>query len=341
MRIWGWKIERDTEERGRSYTQDFINRRLSDYRAGPGSSGTVEAAVSLWERGFCMMRATNAPEGLDTAFFAATGRDLAEKGSATWLLTRGGLRRCTQAHKMRRGWQLQVSARSQDDPTETRYALPQEVLHVCINTDPLRPWEGRPPSLLAKDTLALDQALDLSAAAILRNPGYGSQMIVAPVDRVSDSTRAALESRLTQEKPEVRVADGGEDGRLWHSIPLTPDVDRGTVPELIPHTVDRIAAAFGIPPMMFSRTVGASTLRESMRMFAFTVLNPMARLLEREIRLRIAPECILDVMDYLAADAAGAARAYKTLTEAGVTPEDAWKYLGYRAGPNREQDGNT
>ena len=86
-----------------------------------------------------------------------------------------------------------------------------------------------------------------------------------------------------------------------------------------------VLAACGIDPVVVGMVRGDGTLaRETLRRFERLTLQPLARIVEAELRDKLdAPDLALNFDSLRASDFAGVARAYKALTEAGLTPDAA------------------
>lgn len=84
-----------------------------------------------------------------------------------------------------------------------------------------------------------------------------------------------------------------------------------------------VLAAAGCPPAMFQPTDGTSA-REGMRQFLHLGLQPLAALVQAELRDKLdAPELALSFDSLFAADLAGRARAFGSLVKGGMPVEAA------------------
>ena len=87
---------------------------------------------------------------------------------------------------------------------------------------------------------------------------------------------------------------------------------------------------YGIPPSLFFQS-GDSDARESWRRFVLGTMNPMLRVCESELRLKLdRPELTLSLVDLRAGDLQGRARAtaakamaVRNLVTAGLSVADA------------------
>ena len=87
-------------------------------------------------------------------------------------------------------------------------------------------------------------------------------------------------------------------------------------------------AACGVPPSLVSGAANASGAREALRIFFRATVLPLARLIEGELQRKLDAPVRFDFRDLAAADVATAARATKTLTEAGVPVNEAKALAG-------------
>ncbi|WP_157403997.1 phage portal protein [Paracoccus sp. N5] len=83
---------------------------------------------------------------------------------------------------------------------------------------------------------------------------------------------------------------------------------------------DRVLAACGIPPGMLTASGNAGAIREQMRAFALTTLDPLARMITPELSRKIGVSR-LGLQDLMSADVAGRARAVGSLVQSGVPPQ--------------------
>ena len=90
-------------------------------------------------------------------------------------------------------------------------------------------------------------------------------------------------------------------------------------------TAQAVLAACGVDPLVcgFARGDGTA-MREAYRRLERLVLGPLGRIVETELAAKLdAPDLALSFDSLRASDFAGIARAYKALTEAGLSPDAA------------------
>ena len=93
-----------------------------------------------------------------------------------------------------------------------------------------------------------------------------------------------------------------------------------------------VLAACGTPPALFDDSDGTSQ-RESFRRYLTTVVQPLARLLERELADKLdAPEVGLSFEGLYAHDLQGRATAFQKLIAGGLPVQEALVTSGLIAG---------
>ena len=90
---------------------------------------------------------------------------------------------------------------------------------------------------------------------------------------------------------------------------------------------DRVLAACGIPPGMLTASGSAGAIREQMRAFALTTLDPLARMITPELSRKIGLSRP-GLQDLMSADVAGRARAVGSLVQSGVPLNTAMALVG-------------
>ena len=83
----------------------------------------------------------------------------------------------------------------------------------------------------------------------------------------------------------------------------------------------------GVPPSLYSKDADASSTREAWRLYIFTVVDPMAKILEQAAE-RAGLEVDLNFDRLMASDIANRARAYGILVGANMPEDEAAKKTG-------------
>ena len=205
------------------------------------------------------------------------------------------------------------------------------VLHPRINVTPIRPWFGRSPVRIPSSTAATAGSAERSAGAEAKTPSAR----IAPTPATDAVERAAYSKKLgkggvvaVSSATQPVAASGQEPASRWTPGALRPDPTAQHV-QLRRDSARDILASVGIPPVLFDERSDAGSRREGYRQFVFTVLMPWGRLVQEELRDKLAsPELTLSFAGLHGADLATRGRALKQLTESGVSLTEAMAITG-------------
>ena len=89
---------------------------------------------------------------------------------------------------------------------------------------------------------------------------------------------------------------------------------------------NEICAAYGIPPVMLGYAAG--DLQRASRLYLAFTLRPLARVVERELRVKRYPQASITFRSLLRADIAATARAFKSLKDAKLDDAEAREAVG-------------
>jgi len=349
---WPFKRKQQTETRssGSGYTAEIMAAReayISGARGIGELTGTVQAAVLLWEGGLSLADVFGT-DLLTNRVLALAGRSLALRGEALFLIRDDRLVPCSD-------WDLRTRDGS---PTAYRVsvseagggrvetALAPEVLHFRIGCDVAAPYYGQAPLKRAQITAGLLNTLEVALAEVFDNAPIGSSVVPFPETPEIDLNDMANRFRgyrgrvQVRESVTVHAAGGPAPQQDWKANDLTPDLSKAMTRETLAAARDAINTVFGVLPGL---TYGATTgpmVREAQRHLAQWVLMPMAAMIGQEASDKLATEVRLDVMRPLQAfDAGGRARALtaivQTLTlakESGVDPSQALQLVDWNDG---------
>lgn len=91
-----------------------------------------------------------------------------------------------------------------------------------------------------------------------------------------------------------------------------------------------LGAALGVNSVLLGTQTGtAAAIREAMRVFIATSLEPLARAVEAEARRKLLAEVKISFPTLVASDVASRARAFRSLVEADMDPERAERIVGF------------
>ena len=346
--LWG---RTDTEHRATDQGQNYTDRALSR-QLGESESGTVradgiaavQAAVGLYETVFSSALVEPLDQrtaAITPAILGIVGRELGLRGNAIFrtdvqpgrdLELIPAVSFVVRGSSHPRDWRYSVSL---NGPTETTFQENVEaagIVHFRLRASAYAPWLGRSVLSLASTTSKL--------AATVEKALTKEQSI--PVGRLiySDLLDDNLSS-FTQDvvRGGVSVTGGSDDqtvptpnARQPHKVGPSPDEGELT---LRSDTAQSILSLFGVPPSLFFQS-GDSDARESWRRFVLGTMNPMLRVCEAELRIKMdRPELTLSLEELKAADLqsrgralAARATAVRQLVTAGVSIADARSAAG-------------
>ena len=337
----GLKYEPRPVEVRESYTDQVIARMLTA-SAGVGDGGAlaaIETAARWW--GFGLASATVKPSNIalnaiTPGLLDTIGRALCRSGESLHVIAvRNGRVMLTPTAS----WTVGGS----DDPATWLYrcdlcgpdstrtvTLPSaSVLHVRYAPHPSRPWTGRSPVMLAMDTARAAGLLETATAGELnfsqkqvlsprRNPGdYAPVDTLGPetIQKIVDAFSAHVSSDAFVIPADVTATRLG---------PEPPD----SFPLLRDRLENSLLALHGLPPALLASRGTGTAMREAFRQVLHSLLKPLGALVVEELREKLHPDAALDFSALRAGDIAGTARAFNSLTTAGLTPAAAAAAVG-------------
>ena len=344
-----WPWSRSVERRA-SYTDALVGAVFAQAAGTSTTAATtaaLEAAAGAVSRGFSAATVEDVEDPVADALTPSTmgliGRDLIRRGESLFLIEvdRGGL-----ALRPAGSWDVRGGHREADwmyrldlfgpSGNITRFVPAASVLHVRYAVDPARPWHGVGPLGWA----ALSGALHAGVARALNNDMAAASGTVIPMppsegsdnpddDPLTKLKRAIVAARGKSVFVETTAGSFGGDTRDaprqdWVQKRLGSDPP-ATLAGLHDTTAQAVLAACGVDPLVcgFARGDGTA-MRESYRRLERLVLGPLGRIVETELASKLgAPDLSLNFDSLRASDFAGVARAYKALTEAGLSPDAA------------------
>ena len=332
MRRWPFGKRRGEQRAG--YTDAIISelqRRAQTLSSDPERTAAVQSAGGLWGR--CLAVASVTPATpitrvLTPSVLYAIGRDLCLRGQALWWFTLDG-------NMEPRLWHVgEFDVSGGHDPASWTYRATiegpthrlvrtltaDEVVHVRIGEDAEAPWRGVSPLAAATDTAGalagVESGLRKEASAVT---GY---VIPGPLEGLDDAAFAELKGDLAQlgggsrlvpslnprpGDPSARPGDADWQARRLGIHPPESLVDLRSAVSL-----DVLGAA-GIPPALGAAQADSTALREGLRQFLHTTLQPVARIVEAELARVLEVDVALDLSALAASDIQGRARAFRAL----------------------------
>ena len=327
-----------------SYTGRILDAQYANAVSPNVSSalGAVEAAVGLWSRclSLCPVRPEGKRElwGVSPSLRALMGRELALRGRFTArIVVRGGRVRLLPS--------AYVDASGGADPADWRYTLSISGASSIQTVTNLRAAEvidirysqlirdidrGRSPLQNAHESVRLLFGATRSAS---NEFSVGVARLIAGKDAL---TLQPGEPTTTQEQTDritknINAAINDSPGIKYHRQGaieihrIGAEVDKGTT-DVLGAAESSIYSAFGISPQLFIGET-ASGLREAWRITRLTI-DALAALISEELRDKLHPEAELSTAALRLTDLTAIARSVHSLTQSGLSVEDALRKVG-------------
>ena len=326
MRFWPFG-RTETRASIADATDAALARHIDTLSGEPGTVralAVAETCAGLWER--CMASATVTPDipalrSVSPHLLAVMGRALAFRGefvgvieiaegaamltpAATWDITGAA---------SPSGWMYRLDLTG---PTTTRtMSLPSDaVVHVRIGAAVETPWRGRSPLARSPLTAGLAARVEKALDKDQRVP-VGR---IFPIEVPAPKQRKDIEGSIIKGGLTVidQLSPRGEQqaASRWTPASYGPSADQNSV-TLRENLVNDVLGAFGIPPVLYATTGDGSGQREAWRRFWAGTMQPLARLLQAELRTKLDPraEVMLDALR--ASDEDGRSRAFTRRTQ--------------------------
>ena len=217
--------------------------------------------------------------------------------------------------------------------TSTTKHLPYSgVVFVTWGSTPGQPYVGVGPMSWASTTARLQSEAERSLAdeaggplanllAIPSDGGSGGED--DPLKLLKSDIRTARGKALLVETTTAGWGEGMSSAprRDWIASRLGPTPPESMV-KARQETFLSVLGAAGTPPALFTEADGTSQ-RESFRRYLTMTVQPLAKLLEEELVMKLEAEVRLDFSDLYAHDLAGRAMAFQKLVAGGMPLQDA------------------
>ena len=327
-----------------SYTDAVVSAILA--RAGgktlaiPAAAACVEMASGFVCRAFAAAEVQETTETIKAALTSdcrgLVGRTMLRNGEALFLIrVAGGAIKLIPAESSTvtgdpdpDTWTYELTCGGPSGTKTYKHVPPESVLHFKYAFDPARPWEGVGP--LQAGTLGGKLAANLAGS--LSNEAGTPHGYLLPLPKDGQ------DASLTDLRDDLGKADGGlytvetlsnsmRDGQGkgpagWDSKRIGADVPPALV-QLHECATREVLSMFGLSPALFGSSDGTSA-REALRAALHTLIQPLARNVETELRRKLdSPDLTLDFAALSASDISGRARAFQSLVGAGASLQDA------------------
>ncbi len=343
---WPWQGTTEKRSSTTSFT-DLVFRALSAQSAGTTTaltSASMESGVGAIARGFASATVENAPSDIVKILTPTTlslmARNLVRRGEDLHLIGFG--REGLELHPVG-SWDIQGTHAESSwfyrcdlfspSGSRTRYVPSDAVVHTRLSVDPSRPWSGVSPvggwststnSLHGAVENALSADMRAAAATVVPMPGAAE----TPADETEDPLSGLKDAIVTGRGKSIFVeTTSGAMGSEFRDAPQSdwqqkrlgpaPPAELGA---LLDKTTALTLAALGVDPAICGLVRSDGTLAQrAYQRFVTLTLEPMARILESELRMKLdVPELEIHFRRLHGTDLPALARASKSLKDLGV-----------------------
>ena len=335
-----WFNRRKPEIR-ESYTDQVISQILASATgASDGSAlAAIETSARWWGLGLASASVTPSSMALAAvtpSVLDAIARALCRSGQSLHVIdVRNGRVTLTPTAN----WTVQGDADpaswtylcTLNGPSRTRtITLPAaSVVHTKYAPHPSRPWLGRSPLALARDTARAAGLLEVGIGAEL---SFTQSQMLSP--RRSAGDYGGVDSLAPQQIENIVKSFADYAGTGAFVIPADVTAQRlGPEPpasfsELRDRLENSLLALHGIPPALIASTGNAGAMREGFRQLLHGLIKNLGALVVEELRAKLHPDAALSFDSLRAGDITGSARAFGSLVTAGLTPSSAAAIVG-------------
>lgn len=308
-------------------------------------TAAVETASGFWARAFAI--ATVTPNVISPQDMSQIGRDLVRNGESIWMIEvvdGQAVLVPTFGHNINGGrhrsswiYDLQIPAPSNNEVSQK--APWNQVCHFMYSYDKAAPWLGISPL-----TWAIDTAMTMGASEQRMKEESGTPTgYVIPVpeepavgaDEKGNSLDplAPLRVQITQLAGGIALVESTQGG-FGEGPSARPQQDwaprrlGANPPQSLIHMRQEmqqiLLAACGVPPALASTTATQTASRESWRQFLHGTIQPVATLVEAELRIKLnQPDLTIRFDRLFASDIQGRARAFKAMVDGGMDMQKA------------------
>ena len=277
-------------------------------------------------------------------------RELIDPGESVWFIrvVRGRLRLIRSSYFQVYGeydpetWRYRLNLPAPTSGLKTLWADETDVIHLKYSSEKQRPWRGVGPVQKAttsgKLLAALEQMLGNEAAA---TSGY---LLAFPSGSLGGTEGEKKKSALGSILQGLKNSKGGTAGIQLGAEPMDLEATKTAKPGIqsvrvgmdVPEAVAElrepvrlsVLSACGIPPG-FTSAQSATNMRESYRVWVFSRILPLAKIVQAELSRKLNEEIELNFEDLAAADTQGRSRAFKSLVDGGMNEEIAARICGF------------
>ena len=338
-----WTKELETRDDSFSDTliAAIVGRAQGKTLALPSALGALEACAGTVGRGFASAEISGRPgvvDALTPDTLALIGRSLVRTGEVVFLIdtVSGDLRLVpADTHDVMGGpfpetWRYNLTLGG-PSRTLTYDSVPAaSVLHFRYAVDASRPWRGNSPIEVASlaGKLSAETVRQLSD----ESSGPVGRLLGIPADGADDSV-ATLKTDIRDARGRVALLESGDwDSAGSGAVQLKAERFGAEPPAALVNLADyasrEVIAAVGLHSGLWGGAGGAATTREAWRLCLFSVLSPLGKLVETELRDKLDSDVTLSWQELRASDLSGRARAFQSMVGGGMDVAQAVSIAG-------------
>ena len=340
-----WPFGKQLETRDDSYSDvliaSLVSRAQGKSLSVPTATAALEACAGTVGRGFAASEVTG-PDSLAKALtpgvLEMVGRSLIRTGEVVFLIdTQAGKLRLIPAetHDVEGGpfpdeWEYKLTLGGPSKTMTYDFVPAASVLHFRYAVDASTPWRGNGPIAVAN----LAGRLSAETVSALANESSGpvGRLLGIPVDG-GDATVAALKADIRDARGRTALIETGDWGNSGDSKVNLKTERFGAEPpaslvELVSVASQEVYSACGLNQALWGGAGGAGAAREAWRLCLFSVLAPLGKMVESELRTKLDDEVSLSWQELRASDLSGRARAFQSMVGGGMTVAEAVSVAG-------------
>ena len=202
------------------------------------------------------------------------------------------------------------------------------VLHFKYAVDPSPPWRGNGPIQVA----ALAGKLSAETVRALGDESSGpiGRLLGIPADG-GDQMVTGLKQDIANARGKTALIEVGDWGSGDEKVQLKsarfgPEPGSALV-DLVDVSSREVYAACGFNAALWGGSSSAA-VREAWRLALFSVLAPMGKLVEAELRVKLDEDISLSWQELRASDLSGRARAFQSMVGGGMSVPEAVSVAG-------------
>ena len=196
--------------------------------------------------------------------------------------------------------------------------------------DASTPWRGNGPIAVAN----LAGRLSAETVTALANESSGpvGRLLGIPVDG-EDATVQALKSDIANAKGKVALLEAGDWGNAGADAKIDLKTERfGAEPpaslvQLVTIASQEVYSACGLNQALWGGSQAAA-VREAWRLALFSVLSPLGKLVESELKDKLDDTVTISWQELRASDLSGRARAFQSMVGGGMAVDKAVAVAG-------------